>query len=215
LAGQSWETDPVTKPAPNEPTTTHDWAKDHDAGHIEQVRRQPAVFAPDGALHLVLEVLAYAADEAAHTGSGNAVITLHDDGSVSVTDDGRGTATRGDDQEGTVKKPVMTTKDLRFFDTPNTAALPDGHPRRGMSVVTALSTWLEHTNRRHDGAWTQHYQDGVPVTRLAPIPDNGTTGTTVRFLPDPALITRTEVPVPELRQLARALGPPLTVKIIT
>lgn len=39
-------------------STTHDWARDLDAGHLEQVRREPAVFAPGGALHLVLEVLA-------------------------------------------------------------------------------------------------------------------------------------------------------------
>jgi DNA gyrase subunit B len=205
----------VTKPAADEPTTTHDWAKEHDAGHIEHIRRQPADFAPGGALHLVLEVLAYTADEAAHTGSGHAVVTLHDDGSVSVTDDGRGTATRPGGQQGPVKKPVMTTKDLRFFDTPDTAALPDGHPRRGMSVVTALSAWLEHTNRRHDRAWTQRYQNGIPVTGLTPIPADGTTGTTVRFLPDPALIANNEVPVADLSQLTRALGPHLNVKIIT
>ena len=64
----------MTKPAADEPTTTHDWAKEHDAGHIEHIRRQPADFAPGGALHLVLEVLAYTADEAAHTGSGHAVV---------------------------------------------------------------------------------------------------------------------------------------------
>lgn len=192
---------------------THDWASDHDPAHIERIRREPAVFAPGGASHLVLEVLAYAADEAAHTGSGHAIVTLHDDGSVSVTDNGRGTATHAGGQSQAVKKPVMTTKDLRFFDTPEAEALPDGHPRRGLSVVTALSTWLEHTNRRHDGAWTQRYENGTPATALTPIPADGTTGTTVRFLPDTDLVSSTEIPLTALRQLAPAFGPALTVKI--
>ena len=60
-------------------------------------------------------------------------------GAPPITDEGRGTDTRVDDQGRTVKKPVMTTKDLRFFDCPQAAVLPDGHPRRGMSVVSALS----------------------------------------------------------------------------
>lgn len=203
----------MTKPTASWRNTTHDWARDLDAGHIERVRREPAIFAPGGVLHLVLEVLAYAADEAEHAGSGSAVITMHHDGSVSVADDGRGTATHTGDQGRTVKKPVMTTKDLRFFDTPGPATLPDGHPRRGMSVVTALSAWLTHTNRRSDGAWTQRYERGIPVTSLTPIPGDGSTGTTVRFLPDAALVPNAQLPVPELRRLTSAFGPPLTIEI--
>jgi topoisomerase IV subunit B len=202
----------VTKPTANWRNTTHDWARELDAGHIERVRREPFLFASGGALHLVLEVLAYAADEAEHTGSGRAVITVHADGSVSIADDGRGTDTRVDDLGRTVKKPVMTTKDLRFFDSPR-AALPDGHPRLGMSVVTALSAWLVHTNRRRNGAWTQRYEHGIPVTALTPIPGDGTTGTSVRFLPDPVLVRPAQVPLPELRQLAAAFGRPLAIEI--
>jgi len=203
----------MTKPSASWQNTTHDWATDLDAGHIVRIRRDPAVFAPGGSLHLVLEVLAYAADEAECSGSGQAVITVHDDGSLSIADDGRGTDTRADDLGRAVKKPVMTTKDLRFFDSPHAAALPDGHPRRGMSVVTALSAWLVHTNRRRDGAWTERYERGIPVTGLTPIPGNGTSGTTVRFLPDAALICDAQVSLPELHQLTRAFGPPLAIEI--
>jgi DNA gyrase subunit B len=202
------------EPTANWQNTTHDWARDLDAGHLEGIRREPAVFAPGGAWHLVLEVLAYAADEAEWTGSGRAVVTVRADGSVSVADNGRGTDTRVDDQARTVKKPVMTTKDLRFFGSPQAAALPDGHPRRGMSVVTALSAWLVHTNRRRNGAWTQRYELGIPVTGLTPIPGDGTTGTTVHFLPDAALVPGTQIPVRELRSLAGAFGPRLAVEVI-
>ncbi|MCQ9181326.1 ATP-binding protein [Streptomyces sp. IBSBF 2953] len=164
--------------------TTHDWAAIVDADHLGQIRREPARFAPDGPGHLVLEVVAHAADEAQSRGGGQCVITLHADGSVSVKDDGRGTDTRVDEHGRVVKKPVMATKDLRFFDLSEPERLPDGHPRRGMSVVAALSEWLIHTNRRLGGSWSQRYEHGVPVTDLESVAPDGTTGTCVRFLPD-------------------------------
>ncbi|MER5689272.1 ATP-binding protein [Streptomyces sp. NPDC002205] len=170
--------------------TTHDWARIVDADHLGQIRQGSAEFAPGGPEHLVLEIVAYAADEAASRGGGRCVVTLHTDGSVSVKDDGRGTDTRVDEHGQVVKKPVMATKDLRFFDLPEAERLPDGHPRRGMSVVAALSEWLIHTNRRLNGSWSQRYEHGVPVTDLEPVEADGTTGTCIRFLPDEALRSR-------------------------
>jgi topoisomerase IV subunit B len=164
--------------------TTHDWAIGVDVDHLARICRDPATFAPGGLQHLVLEVVAYAADEAAACHGGRCVVTFHRDGSVSVSDDGRGTDTRVDERGGVVRKPLMSSKDLRFFDSPNAQILPDGHPRRGISVVAALSEWLVHSNRRRDGAWTQRYEHGLPVTGLVPIPDSSATGTTVRFCPD-------------------------------
>ncbi|MFD9124183.1 ATP-binding protein [Kitasatospora sp. NPDC059571] len=164
--------------------TTHDWAIAVDGDHLARIRREPATFTPGGLQHLVLEVIAYAADEAEANNGGRCVVTFHRDGSVSVCDDGRGTATRVDDRGRVVKKPVMSTKDLRFFDSPDAQLLPDGYPRRGISVVAALSEWLVHTNRRRNGAWTQRYEHGVPVTDLVPIPGSEETGTTVHFRPD-------------------------------
>ena len=184
--------------------TTHDWARDTDVRHLEQIREGPTRFAPGGVLHLVLEVLAYAADEAASRGGGHAVVTMHADGSISVTDNGRGTDTRVDDAGRAVKKPVMATKDLRFFDEPS-ERLADGHFRRGMSVVAALSEWLVHTNRRVNGSWTQRYEHGVPVTDLTPIESDGTTGTTVHFLPSPGLAAMDTLPTD--------FGPHLTVEL--
>ena len=138
-------------------STTHDWANGVDTRHLAAVRQHPAVFAPGGVLHLILEVVAYPADEAGSTTSGRCVVTLHRDGSVSVSDNGRGTDTRYDEHGQPVKKPVMATRDLRFFDLPDAQLLSDGHPRRGMSVVADLSQWLIHANRRRNGTWTQRY----------------------------------------------------------
>ncbi|MFG2265348.1 ATP-binding protein [Streptomyces sp. NPDC048720] len=193
--------------------TTHDWASAVDLGHLARIRREPAQFAPGGPGHLVLEVVAYAADEAAAAGTGgHCLITLHRDGSVSVADDGRGTDTRLDDEGRFVKKPVMATKDLRFFDSPDAEVLPDGYPRRGMSVVAALSEWLVHGNRRLNGAWTQRYEHGVPVTGLEPLPADGSTGTTVRFAPAASLRPHAPLDADDLTRWA-AHWPGLEVRL--
>ncbi len=181
----------MDSPRPEWTNTTHDWSTTVDHDHLAAIRRDPARYSPGGALHLLLEVMAYADDEAACAGRhGVCTVTLHGDGSVSVADDGRGTDTRLDEHGRPVRKPVMATRDLRFFDDPGPLTLPDGAPRRGMSVVAALSDQLVHTNRRRDGSWTQRYEHGVPVTGLEPVDDDGTTGTTVRFLPSAAVGAR-------------------------
>jgi topoisomerase IV subunit B len=190
----------------NEPSapwgdTTHDWANVVDSDHLARIRQDPAAFAPGGVRHLILEVLAYAAEEADWAHGGRCTLTLHCDGAVAVSDDGRGTATRVDDGR-TVKKPVMATRDLRFFDFPDAELLPDGHPRRGISVVAALSVWLVHTNRRRNGAWTQRYEHGIPATDLIPIQEDGTTGTTVHFRPIETLRAANALTVNELAGLA-------------
>lgn len=90
--------------------TTHDRASAADLDRLSRIRVHPAVFAPGGMRHLILEVVAYAADEAAPNGGGRCTVTLHADGSVSVADDGRGTDTRLDAHGRAVKKPVVASK---------------------------------------------------------------------------------------------------------
>ncbi|OLZ55814.1 ATP-binding protein [Streptomyces amritsarensis] len=192
--------------------TTHDWAGGVDTEHLARIRRSPAEFAPEGPWHLVLEVLAYAADEASATGGGRCAVVLHPDRSLCVRDDGRGTDTRADEHGRMVKKPVMATKDLRFFDFPQAEELPDGRPRRGMSVVAALSEWLVHTNRRRSGAWNQRYEHGVPTSGLEPLAADGTTGTAVHFRPDESLGALTVPAAADLARLA-ATWPHLHVRL--
>jgi topoisomerase IV subunit B len=145
----------VTDPGNCWQATTHDWALGVDTGHLARIRRDPSFLSSTSAVHLLLEVLAYPENEAVELGSGHATVTLHADGSFSVADDGRGTDTRIGDQGQAVRKPVMSTQDLRLFGLSEPVVLPDGLPRRGMSVVAALSDWLVYTNRRILGSWTQ------------------------------------------------------------
>lgn len=202
----------VNEPRDEWLNTTHDRAAETDTEHLHYIRRNPAVIAPDGLLHLILEVVAYAADEAEATGKGPCLITLHADGSVPVSDEGRGTDTRADDRGRHIRKPIMSSKYLRFFDLTEAQSLPALHPRRGISVVAALSRWLIHTNRRRGGAWTQRYEHGIPVSDLMPATATGPTGTTVHFLPDPGLPTGDELDAQNLLEMASS-WPPQSIEV--
>jgi hypothetical protein len=95
--------------------TTHDWASSVDDAHLAEVREHPSRFAAGGTAHLIFEVIAHAADEAANTGNAaRCVVSLHNDGSVSVADNGRGTEplrhVRPTDQEaghGDERSPLL------------------------------------------------------------------------------------------------------------
>ena len=115
--------------------TTHDWGSELDVRHLERIRQGPAEFAPGGVVHLALEVLAYAADEA-ERGSGHAVVTLHADGSISVADNGRGTDPRFE------HAPLL--------DDPQDLLVPGGHPlARPGGVELAEAAGVDWIVKRH------------------------------------------------------------------
>ena len=178
--------------------TTHDWSLDVDADHLAVARDVATSLGDEMALHLVLEVLAYADDEAEAIGRRGSVQVSVRGEEIEVADDGRGTDTRRDAQGHPVRKPVMATRDVRFFDSEDSPLLPDGLRRRGMSLVAAATPLLLHTNRRVEGTWVQAYERGMPLGRLREGPSAERTGTTVTFqLPSPE-----SVDVPKLRALA-------------
>ncbi|WP_114905761.1 ATP-binding protein [Ornithinimicrobium murale] len=178
--------------------TTHDWGTDVDLEHLGAVRELLSHGdSAGGRRHLILEVLAYANEEAEHLGRvGTTTVTYHPDGGVTVADDGRGTDTRTDSKGRVIRKPVMATADVRFRDEATAPVLPDGLPRRGMSTVAALSRELTHQNHRHRGSWSQTYRYGIPDDELAAIDPRATSGTSVTFtaqLSGPADLTDTDL----------------------
>lgn len=192
-------------------TETHDWSALVDRDHLADVRTRAVELG--GVAHMLLEVLAYPAEEAAENDGGRCEVTLLADGSVRVADAGRGTAVFRDADGRVLRKPVMATRDVRFFGADDAPPLPDGRPRRGMSVVAALSSRLEHTNRRAEGTWTQAYAHGIPESDLAELPGDGTTGTTVLFRVDPALVPAEPVTAAAIRAWA-ADWPALAVGVV-
>lgn len=183
-------------------TTTHEWAHDVDTEHLVEARRAAESLGEALPAHLVLEVIAYADDEAEFLGRPGAVVVTLGEGSVEVADDGRGTDTRRDEDGHIVRKPVMATRDVRFFDSEAPPLLPDGLPRRGMSTVAAVSPLLVHENRRREGAWRQAYRFGVPDSALEEVESGEGAGTRVEItLPEAA-----EVDPAVIRQLAEGFG---------
>ncbi|ADB34670.1 GCN5-related N-acetyltransferase [Kribbella flavida DSM 17836] len=166
--------------------STHSWLSVADTEHVEQIRQDPA-YRAGGVLHLALEVIAYPLDEAVEGTTTQVRVVLHADGSIAVSDNGRGTAVRFDDGGVPMVKPIMATRDLRFFADPDSPRLPDGLPRAGMSVPIALSEWAVHTNHRTEGSWTRRYEHGMPRGALTAVPADSSTGTTIHFRPDRTL----------------------------
>jgi topoisomerase-4 subunit B len=195
--------------------TSHDWREPVDVNHIASIRADVLHHARGGVMHLVLEVLAYALDEAADGSTRTIDVSVPGDGSITVRDDGRGTDTRRDDDGTWVVKPVMATRDLRFFGVADGPVLPDGLPRWGMSVVAALSERLVHTNRRAEGAWTATYERGMPVGRPEAVASAGPTGTTVCFVPDADVFGDRAVDIDALRHVLASVESPATITLTT
>ena len=149
--------------------TTHDWAADpQDVAHVSYIRAAPDRFVgaldADGVVHLLLEVLAYAQDEAIAGGAKRARIECFGDRFV-VSDDGRGTQlVRHPDTGALLVKPIMASADLRCFGRDDAPLLASGAKRNGISVVNALSSTLTHSSLRQGSiAWVQQYERGIPA----------------------------------------------------
>lgn len=200
------------------PVTTHEWLAESDAAHIAGIRADPTRYSAGGLAHLLLEVLAYPVDEA-ESGTTNRVrVTLHADGSISVEDNGRGTNVFFDESGQAVVKPIMATRDLRFFEVPDAPLLPDGLKRSGMSVVAAMSEWLLHTNRRINGAWTRRYKHGLPesgLTELTADERGEGTGTTVRFRPNRGIFGDATLSAEDVKSLWSGFASDIHLEAVT
>lgn len=145
-----------------------------------------------GLHHLVNEVIDNAIDEALAGFCTDLRVTIHKDGSMTVADNGRGIPADIHQQTG---KPalevVMTTLHAGGkFEGPS-YRVSSGLHGIGVSVVNALSEWLEVEVHRDGGAHRQRYAKGLPTTKVEQIGSAADTGTTVRFKPDNEILEDT------------------------
>ncbi|HDR9103727.1 TPA: type IIA DNA topoisomerase subunit B [Burkholderia vietnamiensis] len=176
---------------------------------LEPVRKVPGMYTRTvNPLHITQEVLDNAIDEAQNGHATKVALTVHADGSISVTDNGRGIPVGIHPKQGV---PVVVLAFTRLhagakFRKGNSYARSGGLHGVGVSVTNALSTRLEAVVRRDGAKFRVTFAGGdqhiSPVERVSDW--SGETGTCVRFTPDAQYFNSVNLPLGELEHLLRS-----------
>ncbi|HOB34796.1 MAG: DNA topoisomerase (ATP-hydrolyzing) subunit B [Firmicutes bacterium] len=178
---------------------------------LEPVRRRPGMYigstGPKGLHHLVYEVLDNSIDEALAGRCDKIIITLHKDNSVSVLDNGHGIPVGIHPKTGIPALELVMTKlhaGGKFGG--DGYKISGGLHGVGVSVVNALSEWLEVEVYTDGKIYKQTYQRGQKVTDIQVIGTTSKTGTKVTFLPDSEIFDTVEFDYNVLNQRIRELA---------
>ncbi|MFB6119010.1 DNA topoisomerase (ATP-hydrolyzing) subunit B [Halosegnis sp.] len=181
---------------------------------LEAVRKRPAMYVGStdarGLHHLVYEVVDNSIDEALAGHCDEIEVWLHEDGAVSVSDDGRGIPVDTHrEHDRPALEVIMTVLHAGGKFDKESYQVSGGLHGVGVSVVNALSKWLEVEVKRDGHLYYHRFERGVPdgdMETVRPLDEDEETGTTIKFWPDEEVFETTEFAFSTLESRLRELA---------